>query len=560
MNILTQTNVGTISKEQWDSVVSILVDKPQSVDRRVAGRVELSKNENTNDKKTLLFDKLIEKSNDYISNTENQDNIIVQKLVSKNTDKFSDWYRVVVIKQFSVLFIPFYIENKDIALTKEENENCDTLNVIKDATSVAYKLSYIDSDCILTAEKGLEEKQKYWLQSVLLPTACKWLQDKLTGSNPGSLQLINLEDYVSTYKLLKDKYAGQLVANWSESSDPEKSVHEDIGIAAYLSCLWGDKKVSFVDLGCGNGLLVYLLNSEGHNGRGIDLRKRKIWSTFPESIQSCLLEQAIVPSLQTKFQDVDWILGNHSDELTPWIPVFACLSSPTTKYWVLPCCAFNLTSKYQRKNCSISMFRDYLDYVAEMGKLAGFQVKEDRMRIPSTKRICLVGSTLSNQDYESRKQKVLQYVSKQIENFKPRDKVEKVRNCTQIGLDIIELIVKMVVNICLKTKNLIPKKSEGFWNAGGEISLGDVVGQLQEEKVDLSRLKAECGGLQTLLKNNHSVFQVVKGKVKLRVPSSAKPMFDNAKIKRRPCWFHDNHPDGCLLDNDSCTWIHSTSI
>ena len=48
---------------------------------------------------------------------------------------------------------------------------------------------------------------------------------------------------MSTYKLLKDKYAGQLVANWSESSDPEKSVHEDIGIAAYLSCLWGDKKV-----------------------------------------------------------------------------------------------------------------------------------------------------------------------------------------------------------------------------------------------------------------------------------------------------------------------------
>ena len=156
------------------------------------------------------------------------------------------------------------------------------------------------------------------------------------------------------------------------------------------------------------------------------------------------------------------------------------------------------------------MFRDYLDYVTEMGKLAGFEVEEDRMRIPSTKRICLVGSAVPNQDYESRKQKVLDYVSKQIENFKPREKVEKVRNCTQIGLDIIELIVKMVANICLKTENLIPKNSEGFWNAGGEISLGDVVGQLQEEKVDLSRLKAECGGLQTLLKNNHSVFQVKK--------------------------------------------------
>ena len=100
----------------------------------------------------------------------------MQKLVSKNTDKFSDWYRVVIIKQFSVLFIPFNIENKENALTKKENENGDTITVIKDVTSVAYKLSYIDSDCILTAENGLEEKQKYWLQSVLLPTACKWLQ------------------------------------------------------------------------------------------------------------------------------------------------------------------------------------------------------------------------------------------------------------------------------------------------------------------------------------------------------------------------------------------------
>jgi hypothetical protein len=32
------------------------------------------------------------------------------------------------------------------------------------------------------------------------------------------------------------------------------------------------------------------------------------------------------PSLAFRFPGVDWILGNHSDELTPWIPVMACLS------------------------------------------------------------------------------------------------------------------------------------------------------------------------------------------------------------------------------------------
>lgn len=40
------------------------------------------------------------------------------------------------------------------------------------------------------------------------------------------------------------------------------------------------KKQKFVDLGCGNGLLVHILNSEGHLGVGLDMRKRKIWDTY----------------------------------------------------------------------------------------------------------------------------------------------------------------------------------------------------------------------------------------------------------------------------------------
>lgn len=52
--------------------------------------------------------------------------------------------------------------------------------------------------------------------------------------------------------------------------------------------LWSDgsesqektKKLKFIDLGCGNGLLVHILNSEGHLGVGLDLRKRKIWDSY----------------------------------------------------------------------------------------------------------------------------------------------------------------------------------------------------------------------------------------------------------------------------------------
>ena len=61
---------------------------------------------------------------------------------------------------------------------------------------------------------------------------------------------------------------------WPENTDPKKYVYEDVAIATYLLLLFeeerkspgyhgDDRKQSFVDLGCGNGLLVHILNSEG---------------------------------------------------------------------------------------------------------------------------------------------------------------------------------------------------------------------------------------------------------------------------------------------------------
>ena len=101
-----------------------------------------------------------------------------------------------------------------------------------------------------------------------------------------------------------------------------------MAIAAYLIQLWRQEsqelgldvnyRQSFFDIGCGNGLLVYLLTSEGYPGKGdplsvwslslleilwhsfvfiqechinwilmsgIDIRARKIWSLYPPEIQ-----------------------------------------------------------------------------------------------------------------------------------------------------------------------------------------------------------------------------------------------------------------------------------
>jgi len=43
-----------------------------------------------------------------------------------------------------------------------------------------------------------------------------------------------------------------------------------------------------------------------------------------------LTAKTIIPD-ETVFQDVDWIIGNHADELAPWIPIIASRSKPLTR-------------------------------------------------------------------------------------------------------------------------------------------------------------------------------------------------------------------------------------
>lgn len=85
-----------------------------------------------------------------------------------------------------------------------------------------------------------------------------------------TLSLISVMKYSAAYQALKEKYK-DMVKVWPEVTDPEKFVYEDVAIAAYLLILWEEERAergetarqSFVDLGCGNGLLVHILSSEG---------------------------------------------------------------------------------------------------------------------------------------------------------------------------------------------------------------------------------------------------------------------------------------------------------
>lgn len=254
--------------------------------------------------------------------------------------------------------------------------------------------------------------------------------------------------FQNRYIALKKEYSRFLVDNWAESTDPKKHVFEDIAIAAFLIELWiksyGDdykQKIQFRDLGCGNGVLCYILLREGIRGVGIDARQRKSWKIYPQEIQNCLKEQVIIPSILlrphpevkkrapelqhngryfpikiqdkiapatvvyssedllqsssvnvTEFPPETFIIGNHSDELTCWIPL---LGYP---FVVIPCCSHDFSGRRVRYGVrkghirnGNSTYAGLVDRVEAIATRVGWEVSKEMLRIPSTRNAAIVG-------------------------------------------------------------------------------------------------------------------------------------------------------------------------
>lgn len=174
----------------------------------------------------------------------------------------------------------------------------------------------------------------------------------------------------NTYSLLKQKYASSLISKWVESTEPSKHVFEDISIAAFLIELWKakygspEKSPGFVDIACGNGVLTYLLLSEGWKGYGFDARARKTWQILdtddyleeklciPGSFFNCLSaeEQKSNRYMDGTFPPGTFIISNHADELTCWTPLLAALSNPSSPlpFLAIPCCSHALDGSKNR--------------------------------------------------------------------------------------------------------------------------------------------------------------------------------------------------------------------
>lgn len=233
------------------------------------------------------------------------------------------------------------------------------------------------------------------------------------------------------YADLKQKYSRQLVENWEEVTDPTKHVFEDLCIAAFLIQLWSEmykdgEFPGFIDIGCGNGLLVHILHREGYNGWGFDARARKSWAKYSsrvsvrtadggyrtqESLQTLVLLPSVTRSAEQEtisnslvhdghFPKDTFIISNHADELTPWTPILARLSN--CPFMMIPCCSHNLTGNRFRappprnKSASKSTYSSLCGWVSEIAEDCGWLVEKEILRIPSTRNTAFIGRRLAN--------------------------------------------------------------------------------------------------------------------------------------------------------------------
>ena len=147
----------------------------------------------------------------------------------------------------------------------------------------------------------------------LLGTLYKHGQGKLEGyqKRVHHDQIIEQKRLQDTFADLKREHAHRLIQKWVEVTDPKKQVFEQIGIAAFLIELWKDMYMlpggsqtesekppfpGFVDVGCGNGVLVELLLLSGYKGWGIEGHRRKTWATLTPETQRVLVHGIVVPA------------------------------------------------------------------------------------------------------------------------------------------------------------------------------------------------------------------------------------------------------------------------
>ncbi|ETW76216.1 hypothetical protein HETIRDRAFT_239074, partial [Heterobasidion irregulare TC 32-1] len=251
--------------------------------------------------------------------------------------------------------------------------------------------------------------------------------------------LVPRDTYQDLYLVMRERWK-HVVGEWREATDPLKHVFEDVGIATFLMLLWKDTYKDehggdehgpqdlvsepwkrwprppggFVDMGCGNGLLTHILISEGYAGTGFDLRERSSWTHYPPRTRAALsVREAYEDTGDAPVLDLPrgaFLIGNHADELTPWLPVLAARAGVgTSGYLSIPCCAWTDSADAGRDaqgeqeatfaaalnlgsdNQLGSAYARYRVWLASLSAWLGWEVEVEVLRIPSTRNWAIVG-------------------------------------------------------------------------------------------------------------------------------------------------------------------------
>ncbi|KAJ1920491.1 tRNA(Ser) Um(44) 2'-O-methyltransferase [Tieghemiomyces parasiticus] len=336
-------------------------------------------------------------------------------------------------------------EQKEAAQSEFESEESEEIPPPQGRLSVEFQLLRPDVGLFTLTAK----ERSSW--PTILTKLAKWCISELTGYQKTTRYdiLVDHDRYRTIRAALKARYAAPWIAQWPEKTDASKFIPEDISIAAWLLGIWQAEPTTnpfrhkYVDFGCGNGFLVHLLACEGIAGYGIDQSERKVWGYYatadaidsPVRYTTDLRAETLVP-VDARYPDVEWFIGNHADELIPWIPIMAARSRYDAKIVLIPCCPFELSgAKFvapKRRgeggdsgaggttavaNPGVTRFQAYVEYIKEIMAVCGFEVEHETLRIPSTKDIALVGRrrTFARDDHEA-EQKVLQAIDQLVKD------------------------------------------------------------------------------------------------------------------------------------------------
>ncbi|XDV17719.1 hypothetical protein PO909_023539 [Leuciscus waleckii] len=183
-------------------------------------------------------------------------------------------------------------------------------------------------------------------------------------------------------------------------------------------------------------------------------------------------------------------------------------SSYSCRYFVLPCCLFDFCGKYQRRQCKKSQYKEYIDFITDVSTVCGFHTEEDCLRIPSTKRVCIIGkgrrySEAEEPMVEERRsdyirgrealftssgvsmnvnqcgnrgphndngQNISTPANDWVNGFQPREKTEAVRNCSALPRDFVDAVVLRVAKalLSLTARDIESSDCVDAWNTGAK--------------------------------------------------------------------------------------------